>query len=212
MAKRRIKKKVIIIIMSALLLVAIGAAIGGTMYYFWWQNQQPQENVLFDDAYGVPVITELIPEGTRARQGIKRRIKYIVIHETDNFASSAGAKNHSQFLLTNPDGNSWHYTVDENEIYHHVPDNEIALHAGDAEGNEHGIGIEICVNKGADFEKAVDNTAKLVARLLDAYDLPISAVKQHHDFNGKDCPHRIRSENQMDDFLELVEKYLNEDY
>jgi N-acetylmuramoyl-L-alanine amidase len=211
MAKRRIKKKVKVIIVCFLLLVITAVAISSTLYYFWWQDQQPQENVIFNDAYGVPVITELIPEGTRARQGIKRRIKYIVIHETDNYASSAGAKNHSQFLLTNPDGNSWHYTVDENEIYHHVPDNEIALHAGDSEGNKYGIGIEICVNKGADYEKAVENTAKLTARLLKAYDLPISAVKQHYDFNGKDCPHLLRLDDHMDEFLELVKKYLNED-
>lgn len=53
---------------------------------------------------------------------------------------------------------SWHFTVDEKEIYQHLPLNENGWHAGDGgTGNRKSIGIEICENDG-DFEKAVANT------------------------------------------------------
>ena len=35
--------------------------------------------------FGVPVHTELIESNTKARPDTKWRIRYIVIHETDNF-------------------------------------------------------------------------------------------------------------------------------
>lgn len=84
--------------------------------------------------YGVPVFTKLIDTNTSARTGEKRIIKYIVIHETDNFENGVGAANHATFLKNNNKSpTSWHYTVDDKEIYHHIPDDERANHAGDKE-------------------------------------------------------------------------------
>ena len=207
MAKRKLSKKGKTLILTIILALLF---ISGVSYYYWWDGQRIQENILFDDAFGTEVITALIPSDTRARIGEQRRIKYIVIHETDNFGRTADASNHSVFLLNNPEGNSWHYTVDDRVIYRHVPDNEVAWHAGEYIGNRHGIGIELCVNEGSDFEQTLDNAARLTAKLLKLYHLPISAIKQHHDFSGKDCPNRIRSNNRMDEFIKMVEKYLNE--
>ncbi len=113
------------------------------------------------EVYGVPVHTQLIDENTNARPGTKRKIKYIVIHETDNFIEGTGAKNHAAFLSeNNEEATSWHYTVDDTEIYHHIPDNEIANHAGEKTGNLYGIGIELCVNEDGDFEKTFENRSK----------------------------------------------------
>lgn len=158
--------------------------------------------------FGVPVYTELIDVNTEARPGTKRTIKYIVIHETDNYEVGVGAANHAKFLKENNDSaTSWHYTVDSKEIYHHVPDNEIAYHAGDKTGNQYGIGIELCVNKDGNFEKTFDNAAKLVAYLMKEYNLTIDDVKTHHDFSGKDCPHTILKYNRMGEFKKKVQKY-----
>lgn len=162
------------------------------------------------EVYGVPVHTQLIEEDTNARPGTKRKIKYIVIHETDNFIEGTGAKNHAAFLSdNNTEATSWHYTVDDTEIYHHIPDNEIANHAGVREGNLYGIGIELCVNGDGNFEKTFDNATKLVAYLIKEYDLTIEAIKTHQDFSGKDCPHSILEDDRMDEFIEKVEKLLD---
>ena len=72
-----------------------------------------------DNVYGVPVYTELIDEGI-ARPTTKRLVKYIVLHETDNFINGVGAKNHATYLKNNNESStSWHYTNDDHEIYHH---------------------------------------------------------------------------------------------
>lgn len=164
-----------------------------------------------NNVYGVPVHTKLIDINTKARPGTKRNIKYIVIHETDNFEAGVGAANHAKFLKDNNTcSTSWHYTVDSKEIYHHIPDNEIAYHAGDKTGNQYGIGVELCVNKDGNFEKTFDNAAKLVAYLMKEYNLTIDDVKTHHDFSGKDCPYSIIKNNRMGEFKKKVQKYYNQ--
>ena len=142
------------------------------------------------------------------RTGEKRKIKYIVIHETDNEGKKANAKNHAEYQLKNNEtSTSWHYTVDSREIYHHIPDNEIANHAGTYEGNKYGIGIELCVNEDGNFEETFDNATKLVAFLLKEYKLDLEDIKLHHDFSGKDCPHKIISNNRVEEFIKKVETY-----
>lgn len=166
------------------------------------------ENSIFPDkVFEVPVHTQLIEINTKARPGIKRKIKYIVIHETDNFSLGTGAKNHAEFLnKNNVSSTSWHYTVDDKEIYHHIPDNEIAYHAATDIGNLYGIGIELCVNKDGNFQKTFNNAAKLVAYLIKEYDLTIHDIKTHKDFSGKNCPASILKNNRMQEFLKEVEK------
>lgn len=158
---------------------------------------------------GVKVHTALIEKGTEARLGKNRKIKYIVIHETDNTSSGANAKNHSEYLSkNNKTSTSWHYTVDDKEIYHHVPDNEVAHHAATEKGNLYGIGIELCVNEDGNFEKTFENGAKLVAFLLKEYGLNINDVKTHNDFSGKDCPHNILKSNRMEEFKNKIKSYM----
>ena len=167
-----------------------------------------------EEVYGVPVITDLMSATIPARTGIKREIRYIVVHETDNTGKGANAKSHSNFLTGGNAGEtSWHYTVDDHEIYHHVPDDELAWHAGDTVvphgGNRHGVGIELCVNSDGDFEKTLVNGAKLVAYLLKAYELDMSAVTMHGDYIDKNCPSNLRNDNRWPEFLREVKKYYN---
>lgn len=97
----------------------------------------------------------------------------------------------------NTSSTSWHYTVDQKEIYHHIPDNEVVHHVATEKENLYGVGIKLCVNKDGDFEKTFDNAAKLVAYLLKEYHLNINSIRTHHGFSGKDCPHSILENNRM---------------
>lgn len=175
----------------------------------------PDENHVFSSAYGLEITDSLLPENSPLRTGRNRKIKYVVIHETANHAPTADAQSHSKYLLSGGDGSTaWHYTVDDKSAYRHIPDNEVAYHAGDRNrfsgGNSCGIGIEICVNNGSDFEKSLQNAAKLTAKLLKTYNLPLSNIKQHSDFMNKNCPETIRNSNRWDDFLSSVKFYLNQ--
>ena len=71
-----------------------------------------------------------------------------------------------------------------------------------------GVGIEMCVNEGSDFKKTVDNTARLAAVLLNAYELDIDALKRHHDFSGKNCPAHYYKDEDWRQFVELVKSYM----
>ena len=174
-----------------------------------------QTDLFPESVLGVDMYTQLVPEGDAARPQIERRIKYIVLHETGNTSRGADAKAHSTYLTENNKGTtSWHYTVDDTCIYHHIPDTEVAWHAGDSlakdGGNLCGIGVEICVNRDGDFERAFDNAARLCAYLIDVYHLSVEDIKQHGDFISKNCPETIRDEGRMEEFCELVREYLKE--
>ncbi len=206
--KKKVKNKIYIIISLFLLIILITI-----MLISVFTQKYATVGIDFDSVQDVSVFSEIIDENRQNRPGKSRAIKYIVMHETGNFSKTATALNHSQYLLTNNDDeNSWHYTVDENEIYHHLPDHEVGWHASDGldidGGNLNGIGIELCVNDGSDYLKTVDNGAKLVAKLLDLYNLDIDAVKTHKDFSGKDCPTKLLLEDNWEMFIESIEKYL----
>ena len=161
-----------------------------------------------DSIDGIPLFTAYIPEDSPGRPGVLRTVESITIHETANTSEGADAEAHSDYLSTTSDEVSWHYTVDDHQIYQHLPDNEEAWHSGDREGNHSSIGIELCVNADGNFDQTMENAAKLTAFLLKEYDLTIDNVKQHYDFNGKDCPLIIRQEGRWDEFLGMVQQNL----
>ncbi len=201
-----------------LFLIVFVLLILGFFFFFSSKNSQSKssevepkkkiEAVNLTKVFEVPVYTEWVEINELSRIGKKRTIKYIVIHETANTSIGSDAKNHSIYLRYNNDTTtSWHYTVDDKSIYHHIPDDEIAYHAGDKEGNQYGIGIELCVNKDGDFEKTLENGAKLVAYLLEAYELDLDDVHTHQDFSGKDCPHFLLAQNRFEEFKGKVQFY-----
>lgn len=165
---------------------------------------------------GIPVVQSLVDSGTLGRPGTERKIKYIVIHETGNEGANAGAASHASYLAaeTEKTAKSWHYTVDDHEIYHHIPDNEVAFHAGDQlkkdGGNLNGIGIELCVNPENDYNQTMINSAALTAHLMRDYKLSLDDVKKHQDFSGKNCPEKMITDSRWEEFLELVEKAYKE--
>ena len=148
---------------------------------------------------GITIQQDIIPAGRRNRPGGRNPDVYITIHETGNTDAGADAEAHGKYL-TGSAGEasltSWHYTVDDHAIVQHLPDNETAYHAGDGAGgpgNATSIGIEICVNQDGDFEAAKANAAALVRLLMAEHGIPLGNIKQHHDWNGKNCPATIRA-------------------
>lgn len=120
--------------------------------------------------------------------------KYITIHETANEASGANAQAHAN-LQSNGFSASWHWQVDDQEAIQSYPNTVRCWHAGDGAsvGNLNSIGIEICVNRDGDYEKAVKNTATLVRQLMTEYSIPLENIVQHHRWSGKNCPKNLRS-------------------
>ncbi|WP_130862720.1 peptidoglycan recognition protein family protein [Bacilliculturomica massiliensis] len=190
-------------------LVLLALIAGGVMGLLNRDRPSPEAPAVAE-INGIPVIQDYIAEGTPGRPGTKKKVKFIVIHETGNTGSNANAASHAAYLKTEAEteAKSWHYTVDDHEIYHHIPDNEVAFHAGDQlkedGGNLNGIGIEMCVNPENDYDQTLKNTAALTAHLMKAYKLSIEDVKKHQDFSGKNCPENLIESGRWDEFIELV--------
>lgn len=206
--KRRMA--VFLIITAAIIATSILAL------YFYISNRPSELREPLDELDSIPILTDFLSENTEKRPGQERKIKYVVIHETGNPGRNADAESHNSYLHSEVDNQqkSWHYTVDDHEIYYHIPDNEIAFHAGDGlskdGGNLNGIGIEMCINPESDYEQTLKNTAKLAAMLLQAYDLEIGHIKKHEDFSGKHCPDILLSEGRWDEFIAKVEQELKQ--
>ncbi|MBR5779401.1 MAG: N-acetylmuramoyl-L-alanine amidase [Clostridia bacterium] len=159
----------------------------------------------------VNVIPDFIGDGRINYSGVPNNIKYIIIHNTGTTEEETDAARYNRRMHTTPEENSWHYTVDENIIYHSLADSVVGWHAGTGINYE-SIGIEICVNgapkkangalvfKGEEydewvetrFDRSLRNTAVLVAELLTRYGLTKEAVIQHYDASEKNCPEWMR--------------------
>lgn len=134
-------------------------------------------------AGGKEVILAMVPE-------------YITIHETDNEAKTATDEAHANLQSKgNSRQASWHIQVDDDSAIQSIPFNECALHAGDGingKGNRRSIAIEICVNKGGDFKKAVENAVDVTRQLMKQFNIPAESVVQHNHWSGKNCPRHLR--------------------
>lgn len=200
---RRRRKAPLVIAAIAIVIAAFGV--------FGWLFSRPSEAQNITYVGTIPVHEDFLPEGAAARPGTKRRIEHIVLHETDNFAAGANAKAHNSFIHQNGQTEelSWHYTVDDKEIYHHLPDDEAAYHASDrmekGGGNLNGIGVELCVNEDGDYAKTLENAVLLTATLMDEYHLRLSDIKKHEDFSGKICPAKLIANDEWDSFLQRVQ-------
>ncbi len=157
-------------------------------------------------------------------------IYWIVIHDTASTTSNSGALAHANYLWNATSYQqelwvSWHYTIDDTEIYQHVPDEERAFHAGDGStlpylvenrpltpdgnpafggGNRNGIGIETSVSDTYDTMEVWHRTAKFASFLLDKYNMPTTQIAYHHDFSGKNCPQTMRNAGLVWLFEEMI--------
>lgn len=116
-------------------------------------------------------------------------VKYITVHNT---ANDAPAAREISYMTDNKKSTSFHFAADEKGILQGIPEERIAFHSGTRTGNMTSISIEICYSRsgGSRFLKAEDNAAKLAADLLNKYHLPISRLRTHKSWSGKNCPAR----------------------
>jgi len=136
-----------------------------------------------------PITVDLIPMSNANRPGTALSgTRYITVHNTANTNAGANARAHANYVKNPSTQVSWHYTVDDTEIYQHLPTNEVGWHAGTSAGNSQSIGIEICENSDGNFERAVTNAQELLAKLMRDHNVPLSRVVQHKFWSGKECP------------------------
>ena len=142
---------------------------------------------------GIPIYQKIIPRySDDARAGYSMKPKYITIHNTASPGKGANARAHANLQYNgNNRTASWHYTVDNTEIWQSIPINENSWHAGDGQamGNCGSVSIEICENSDGNYAQAERNAAYLAARLLYECGLPSDAIRMHRDWSGKNCPH-----------------------
>ena len=159
-----------------------------------------------NNIYGVTFKEMIVPKGNDdIRPGYPMVPKYITIHETANTAKGANALNHAKFLDNQARGTadraaSWHFTVDDKEIYQHLPVNEVGWHAGNKTGNYESIGIEIAVNQDGNYEKAVENARKLATYLMNDLNISLDKVK-NTNFGQEKLPCVYDSTRTMGCFL-----------
>lgn len=150
------------------------------------------------------IMNSLLPTSNGNRPGLPMNPSYITVHETANTSVGANAIMHDRYLRNSAgDSKSWHFTVDDSNIIQHLPTHESGWHAGDGywgTGNRNSIGIEICVNRDGDFDKAVQNAQGLICDLMNEHNIPIGRVVPHQHWTGKNCPTNLL--NQWDNFKE----------
>ena len=155
----------------------------------------------------VAIKKQLLPQSAKNVPGRTMTPRYITIHNTANTSKGANAKSHANYMSNGSGGRqaSWHYTVDDKEIWQSLADTQQGWHAGDSRGagNTQSIGIEICENSDGDFEKAVDNAVWLVRQLMERHDIPISNVVPHKRWSGKNCPRKLLS--RWDEFIAAIQ-------
>lgn len=160
--------------------------------------------------FSVPIRKDFIAPGRDNRPGHPLKATYITIHETGNPSRGANAYAHSRYVKGDAAAwlkVSWHYTVDDKEIWQHLPLIETGIHA--RAGNSVSIGIELCVNSDGDFEKTIKNAQWLTAKVMSDLDIRIENVVQHNRWDGKNCPRIIRSRtNGWNDFIMGVMLFL----
>jgi N-acetylmuramoyl-L-alanine amidase len=112
--------------------------------------------------------------------------EYLTIHSTGNPNSTAS--NERNWLTTpmNQRKAEFHIVIDENEAIECIPLNERARHAGDQEGNNKSISIEIV--ESGDREKTLLQAIRLVAHIMNQKKWSIDKLKKHEDWSGKICP------------------------
>lgn len=141
------------------------------------------------------VIVDILPKG-KVIPDVLMVNNFITIHNTGNIGAPA-KNNHNYMKNCNKNGErtaSWHFTVDDKEIYQAAPANMRCYHAGTSRGNNTSIGIEICMfNDKERQRKAYMNAIELVKILLKYYNLSVDKVRQHNAWTGKDCPAWLRS-------------------
>lgn len=153
--------------------------------------------------------------------GNDENILWIVVHESGMPFAGNDAELLAKIQRQQADGErgyrqaSWNYQIDHEKIYQSFDDTVYCWHAGGDYGkylpfgNRNSIGIEMCINEDGNYDGAMAHDAKLVAYLMNKYNLKMENVVRHHDTSGKICPNYMIETNRYGEFLEMVRNEYN---
>lgn len=130
----------------------------------------------------------------------------IVVHNTANTAS---AHNEVKWLnnIVNNSSTSFHFAVDDKEVYQAISTENAAYHAGNYDINLKSIGIEIAKSKLIDEQTkntAIKNAVLLIKLLTNYYNIKESDIITHKDASGKNCPHDILERFGLQNFYQMI--------
>ena len=126
--------------------------------------------------------------------------KYIVVHETDNFAAGANAERHASAQAAGHLSTSVHYYCGSDGVCQAARHSDGTYSVGRESGGSHSVkdatnrntvNIEICVNSDGDYAKARQNAIGLVRCLMKETGIPAERVIRHYDAKGKHCPRKM---------------------
>lgn len=188
----------------------------GSVSKYMFADLNLKKNIIdiYENPYVGQIATkEIVAELDRKgypRSGVKmEKIEYITYHDTWNSNPGADAQANANWMINtasvSTSARSWHYTVDQNCVIQSIPDDEITWQGDHYDAYTKSIGIETCVNKGANMNVIWHRMGKLCAQLIKKYDLSIDDIKQHYNWNGKDCPKTLRNNNLYSYAISLVE-------
>jgi N-acetylmuramoyl-L-alanine amidase len=166
----------------------------------------------------VSIKENLIPVGTSravpSKDGGKKNIVVrmgkiikptsLTIHSTANPKSYAIEERNWLVNPNNKSDASWNIAVDEREAVIAIPLNEKSNHSGSSKGNDTSIGLEIC--ESGDREKTLLNAIEVSVYIMKQNG--ITALKQHYDWNGKNCPRILRDTGRWAWFEQEVQTKL----
>jgi hypothetical protein len=162
---------------------------------------------------GKPIISMLVqPNGVNVPNAKLTNAKWFTVHETANRNVGADARFHQRFVAIEQGGVnhvSFTYTADDKEIIQILPEDQAQYAQGTSEGNRTSVSCELCVNRDSDTGAARENVARLAAAWCVSHSRPLSAVRQHNSWTGKDCPAILRAEpGAWDRFIGRVGYYM----
>lgn len=155
----------------------------------------------------------------RYKSPYKMKPNYLAVHNT---ANTATARNEVAYMRRNTSQTSYHVAVDDKEVVQALPFNRNAWHTGDGNdpndsGNRLAIGVEIAMSMDNGYSgrysdrhaQAEKNAAEYIAHVLDQYGWGVDKLRQHYNYTGKDCPHKMRAWNNWSDFKNMVQGHLD---
>lgn len=148
---------------------------------------------------------ELIPMSNR-RSGKHLVPTTLTIHSTGNLKSTAQNERDNLSRSGNTSSASFHVVVDEKEAILCIPFDEVAFHSGTTEGNYSSLSLEIC--ESGNREKTLQNAIQVAAQILNNFGWGADKLRQHYDWNGKNCPAILRNTSRWNWFVSEVKKEL----
>lgn len=131
----------------------------------------------------------------KAGRRTEEEIAWIVLHGTEAWGDTA--RENADVLARAVQGRSFHYLVDETEVWQTVRVRDVAWHCGTRGAyyhprcrNRNSIGIGVCIlnDQGQIREACLKNALRLVQCLRMKYALPPGRVLRHFDVTHTACP------------------------